>query len=417
MENKIFGEIITSGSELMLGSMVDSNSAWLSESLAGIGINVARHTSMGDDLPQLMKAYKRAWEEHQVVIATGGLGPTEDDLTRQAVGQAFGLELEYREDLATELKALFKRSNYPLTENNFRQAWIPKGCIVVPNLNGTAPGFALVDKGRMMVFLPGVPSEMKAMVREWVLPKLRQQFPGVHGVVKTVVIKTAGLGESAVDNLIHDLMGQDSNPTVGLLAAPDMVRVIVSGRAEDEKQVEELLQPMVDEVGKRLSGHVFGYGDVSLPQVVAKLLKEQGLKLTILDAVTQGVLCGTLGGVLDRNTWNGSQAFPDSWVWAAGGAEQLASNSSGPPLVTEERCDPNVVHLAIRLCSDSDVSSQHEGQRSVVIESVVRGFRINGGEPLVREFRAGGEHQRVLSRVAAFGAFHLWQSLVVNLSQ
>ena len=408
MENKILGEIITSGSELMLGSMVDSNSAWISESLAGVGINVVRHTSVGDDLPLLVQAYQRAWEEHQVVVATGGLGPTEDDLTRQAVSQAFGRELEYKEDLAAQLKDMFQRLNYPLTDNNFRQAWIPKGCIVVPNLKGTAPGFALVDEGRMMVFLPGVPSEMKHMVQEWVLPSLRQHFPNIHGVVKTVVLKTAGLGESAVDHLIHDLMGPSHNPSVGLLAAPDMVRVIVSGRAENEKQADELLQPTVAELGKRLSGHVFGYGDASLPQVVAQLLKAQGLKLTILDAATQGVLCGTLGGALDQNNWNGSQEFPDSCVCTSGG------------LVLEEGSDPDVVYLSLRVCSSLealDNSNSPEGQRSITIESVVSGFRINGGEPLIREFRVGGEHQRILSRVSAFGIFHIWQSLVENSSK
>ncbi len=410
MERKL-AEIITSGSELMLGHMVDTNSAWLSEILGAAGLTVACHTSVGDDLPRLIKTYKRAWDEYQVVVATGGLGPTEDDLTRQAVAEAFGRELEFHGELAAELRELFQRRGYTMTDNNLRQAWLPKGSLLVPNPVGTAPGFALAEKDRLMVFLPGVPSEMKRMVAEWLLPRLREQFPDARGALKKVVLKTAGLGESLVDSLVGDLMATDRNPTVGLLAGQDQVLVVVTARGGDEAELEGLLAPTLAELEKRLAGHVFGYGETSLPQAVAEELKKKGLSLTILDSVTQGRLSGFLAPCLDPDCWQGDWDLP--WRPDLAGVEDILRLYAADRVAVDDRSvqSERRIRLVTAARPDDEAPAPLEGETALVVESAVQGLGVDGGRPVIHKFRLGGERRRTLSRAAALSTFHLWRVL------
>lgn len=395
MSREIFAEVISTGSEMMLGRLVDTNSAWLSDILNSVGIKVARHTSVGDDLPRIVKAFKRAWDEHSVIVATGGLGPTEDDLTRQAAAQAFGMELEYHEELAEDLRRMFARHGYTLTENNMRQAWLPKGSIMAPNPNGTAPGFAIFDENHLMVFLPGVPMEMKHMVKEWFLPQLRERFPAAGGLSKTVILKTAGLGESNLDSIIGDLVTPDGNPEIGMLAAPDMVRVLVTARGATEEAMEAALAPAVAELEKRLDGHVFGYGETTLAEAVAAQLEKLGLRLYIMDAATQGRLSGFLSPALAPENWSGTVELPNT-----------------TPLVEKPDVDkPDEVTLFVTSRPDPDAPEMLEGQIAVIISITVWGDAINDGLPVPTQIHLGGASHRALSRAAALSAFHLWRTL------
>jgi nicotinamide-nucleotide amidase len=399
MSDQIYAEIVTTGSEMMLGRLVDSNSAWLSEYLAGQGVAVARHTAVGDDQPRLVEAYRRAWAEHRVVIATGGLGPTEDDLARPAAAEAFGLELEFHEKLAAELRDLFRRRGYILTENNLRQAWLPRSTLVVPNPLGTAPGFARAEAGRLMVFLPGVPREMKAMAHQWVTPRLKEQFPGAGGRIKTLILKTVGLGESMVDSRISDLMaGPDQNPAVGLLAAPDMVRVVVTAAGDSDEAVAETLAPLLAELEKRLAGHIFSRGEETLPQVVAALLKEAGLRLSLVDSVSRGRLSGFLGPALDSAAWAGSLEPPEP---AGDGDSEPGRAFTPPPLTAGE------IRLGLTARPDPEAPPPRPGEIALVFESTVS----RPGWSETRRFALGGLGRRALARAAALAAFHLWQIL------
>ncbi|UQZ87871.1 hypothetical protein C4J81_01015 [Deltaproteobacteria bacterium Smac51] len=415
MAREIFGEVISTGSEMMLGRLVDTNSAWLSEALNSAGIKVVRHTSVGDDLPRIIKAFQRAWEDHNVIVATGGLGPTEDDLTRQAVAEAFGLELEYHEELAEELRAQFATRGYTLTENNLRQAWLPKGSLLVPNSWGTAPGFALCDDDHLMVFLPGVPVEMKNMTRDWFLPQLKKQFPSENGLIKTIILKTAGLGESMVDSMVGDLMRADRNPTVGLLAAPDMVRVVVAAKGSSEAEIESLLAPTLAELEKRLTGHIFGYGDTTLPQATAGLIRKMGLSLTILDAATQGRLSGALSPAMDPNNWGGAQELP--WQPTVSGVmEILRLYAPDSVHMMEEQGHPSrrqsrEIRLITTSRPDTEAPAHNDDETALIIENAVQSETLNHGRPIVSHFRLGGARGRALSRAAVLANFHLWQVL------
>ena len=416
MESSFSGAIVSTGSELMLGRMVDTNSAWLSEVLAGAGVRVNCHLAVGDDMDRLVTAFREIWTAHQIIIVTGGLGPTEDDLTRKAVAEAFGLKLEFDEELADEMRGLFARRGYSMTDNNLRQAWLPRGSILVPNPVGTAPGFALAEAKRLMVFLPGVPKEMKHMAQEWLLPRLKEQFPEIRGLIKTVTLKTAGLGESAVDHMIGDLMTPGHNPTVGLLASPDMVRVIVSAKGDDEAECDELLAPVLEDLEQRLDGHVFSRDDSSLAQVTAALLKELDLNLTILDAITQSRLSGSLSPSLDPNNWGGAQDLP--WQPAVSGVKEIlrlyspdAAVLFDDPTAPPARRGLRELRLVVTARPDPEAPEPQPGDIALAVESAVQGEAINGGLPLIRKFRIGGANGRTLYRTAGLTVFHLWQVL------
>ena len=386
MGETIRAEIVTTGSELMLGRLVDSNSAWLSEYLAGQGVRVVRHTAVGDDLARLAEAFRRAWHEHQVILVTGGLGPTEDDLTRPAAAEAFDLDLEFHEELAEELRGLFLRRGYTLTDNNLRQAWLPRSALLVPNPLGTAPGFALAGELKLMVFLPGVPPEMKKMVRQWLTPRLKTQFPALRGRLKTVVLKAAGLGESAVDSRIADLMtGQ--NPAVGLLASPDMVRVLVTASGEREADLEAKLAPTLAELEKRLAGHIFSRDGETLAEAAAARLVRGGWRLSLCDAVTRGRLSGLLGPALPAAAWAGAWEPTPGWP--------------GPPSVA-------VGEMRLRLTARPDpaVPAPGPGEIALVIDSALE----RTGRTDRRSFQLGGIESRALARAAALAVFHLWQA-------
>jgi nicotinamide-nucleotide amidase len=369
----------------MLGRLVDSNSAWLSEYLAGQGVRVVRHTAVGDDRPRLVEAFGRAWREHQVVLVTGGLGPTEDDLTRPAAAEAFGLDLEFHEGLAAELGDIFRRRGYALTDNNLRQAWLPRTALLVPNPLGTAPGFALAEGLKLMVFLPGVPPELKAMVRRWVTPRLKTQFPALSGRLMTIVLKTAGLGESTVDSRIADLMAGE-NPTVGLLAAPDMVRVLVTASGDSEADLEEKLAPTLAELERRLAGHVFSRGKETLAEAVAARLARGGWRLSLCDAVTRGRLSGLLGPALPSELWAGVWEPTPGWP--------------APPQV-----GPGELRLSLTARPDPAALAPGPGETALVIDSALE----RTGWQDRRSFALGGPESRALARAAALAAFHLWQ--------
>lgn len=417
MQQKVNGEIIATGSEIMLGRMVDTNSAWLSDVLGSIGIGVVRHTAVGDDRARIIAAFQKAWADNSITVVTGGLGPTEDDLTRNAASEAFSRKLVFYQNLADELKANFARRGYTFTENNLRQAWLPEGSLLVPNILGTAPGFAIEDGSRLMVFLPGVPQEMKRMIEDWAMPKFKSLYP-LSGFRKTVVLKTAGLGESAVDARIGDLMGGEHNPAVGLLAAPDMVRVIVATEGENEEEVEQLQAPVLNELEKRLAGHVFACGDETLSEAVAALLKKSGLKLTILDAITQGRLTSLLGPALAPENWGGAQDMP--WQPTLSGVMEILrlyapdsvaylEHGEHPP-----RRDANEIRLIITARPESGQAPFESDEAGLMIESGVHNPALNDGKPVLEKFKVGGTPARALARAASLTVFHLWQILRVR---
>lgn len=272
----------------MLGQMADTNSAWLSAWLSARGVSVVRHVSVGDDLAALTAAIADSHRDHEVTLVTGGLGPTEDDLTRLAVSRALGLSLGYRPELAKPIIDFMLARGFACSDNNLRQAWLPGGSVLVENPWGTAPAFAILGKARLMLFVPGVPQEMKNIVNAFLPPKLEETFPTRLGYHRTTILRASSLGESLVDDLLSDLIRGSANPVMGLLAGPFETRILITSKARDAAEADALEAPLVAETIKRLGKYYVGQGDQTMVTVSCGWLRERSLRLGIVDSLTRG---------------------------------------------------------------------------------------------------------------------------------
>ena len=281
-------EIVTIGTELLLGEIVDTNSAWIAERLTTIGLNLFYTTTVGDNLERIIQVLRQALERSDVVITTGGLGPTVDDMTREAVAAATNCELHLDEALLDEIACFFNRHGRGMTANNRRQALMPAGARIIHNPVGTAPCFAVEQGGHLLISLPGVPHEMEHLMTTEVLPLVQAHF-GLQSVILSRRLHTAGLGESAADSRIGDLMEAD-NPTVGTRAHPGEVDIVITAKAESDAAAQALIAPVEAELRKRLGHYVFGSDGEGHAEVVLRLLAERGLSLSTVESSPQGDL-------------------------------------------------------------------------------------------------------------------------------
>lgn len=288
-------EIITTGSELLLGELVDTNSAFIARRLRSIGLNLYFKTTVGDNVERMAGALRQALTRSDVIITTGGLGPTVDDVTRQAVAQATGRPLVFRPDLLDQIEARFRGYGVPMSENNRQQAYVPDGAVAIENPVGTAPAFLVEHDGRLVISLPGVPREMEYLVEHAVLPELCGRF-GLHQVIFVRTLHLIGLGESRVDLAIAELERLD-NPTVGLAAHPGQIDVRITARAADSDQARALIAPIEAQVREQLPRHVYGADDETIEAAVVRWLAKRRLNLLTVEQGTGGQLAGRLSAV------------------------------------------------------------------------------------------------------------------------
>lgn len=285
-------ELIAIGSELVLGEIVDTNSAQIARMLRTIGLAVSRTTSIADDLPAITRLVREACARSPIVITTGGLGPTVDDPTRAAVADAFGQELVYHEELWAQIRERFARFGRIPGENNRQQALIPNGGHAIENQVGTAPGFWVehdaISGGGVIISLPGVPREMEHLMQVWALPYLREHF-GLTGIIKARVLRTIGVGESTIDQQIGELE-RLTNPTVGLNAHAGNVDIRITATAPNEADADALIAPIEAQVRAALTEHIYGVDGETIDLAVGRLLLERGIRLGLAEAGTDGKL-------------------------------------------------------------------------------------------------------------------------------
>ncbi|MGM0425802.1 MAG: CinA family nicotinamide mononucleotide deamidase-related protein [Thermodesulfobacteriota bacterium] len=290
-------EIITIGTELLLGQIVDTNTAYLAQKLAHTGLRVKFRTAVGDQLGEMEQVIQNALTRCHMVITTGGLGPTLDDLTREAVSRVAGVPLEFRDDLMEEIEAIFRRYGYEMPENNRRQAYIPSGSHAISNPVGTAPAFITEIAQRPVICLPGVPRELRYLMTHEVLPWVRKRFNLLDHRVSYQVLKVVGLGESGVDRLIHDLIQPGQNPEVGLLASQGEIKIRIAAVADGEQGAAALIDPVAAEIRSRLGSKIFGQGDDTLEGVIHSLLHRRGFEVALLETFTGGLAAERLFAV------------------------------------------------------------------------------------------------------------------------
>jgi nicotinamide-nucleotide amidase len=283
-------EVIAIGSELLLGQIVDTNSSYIATSLAENGIELVRTSTVGDDFERMETIIKEAISRSSIVITTGGLGPTEDDLTREVIAHATGRSLVLDPHLLKLIEAHFKRRGVRMTENNRKQANIPDGAVPVENPKGTAPAFIVEGSSYVILSLPGVPLEMKYLMENSVVPYLRKRFNLKGEVIQYRVLRTCGLGESGVGLQIADLMRESKNPAVGTLASSGDVRIRITAKADHPEEALSMIQKMEREIRRRLGPLIYGVDDETLQGNIAKELDRLNLTLTVVETFTGGTL-------------------------------------------------------------------------------------------------------------------------------
>jgi nicotinamide-nucleotide amidase len=279
-------EIITIGTEILLGEIVDTNTRYLAHKLRQHGVDLYRQTTVGDNVNRIAQAIQNSLSSADIIITTGGLGPTVDDPTRQAVAQAIGVETEFREELWQQVQARYRRFGRIPTENNKRQAFIPQGAIPVENPVGTAPAFICESNDRAIIALPGVPREMEYLMEHTIIPYLITRLD-LRSVIKARIIHTAGVGESQIDELIGDLE-QLENPTVGLAAHAGQVDVRITAKAETEEAADKLISPVELELNQRLGEWIYGADKERLEQAALDHLAYIGWNLAVVEAGLKG---------------------------------------------------------------------------------------------------------------------------------
>lgn len=285
-------EIITIGTELLLGEIVDTNATHIARELRTIGLDLFYKTTVGDNETRCAQIVDHALERAEIVITTGGLGPTVDDVTREAVALATGCPLEFQPGLLDQIEARFKRWGSTMSDNNRRQAYVPQGSIPIENPVGTAPCYIIETDRGVVISLPGVPSEMAYLLEHEVLPYLRRRF-GLHAIIKARVLRTAAMGESRIDAALSDLL-TGTNPTIGLSAHPGQTDVRITAKAASEEEVDRLIAAVESQVRERLGHVIYGTGKETVEEVMLRHLAQAGFTLAVAESGTGGELTNRL---------------------------------------------------------------------------------------------------------------------------
>ena len=284
-------EIITVGTEILLGDILNTNCRYLSRELAAMGIEMYYQITVGDNEERLLKTLEESLNRSDIVICTGGLGPTEDDITKEVCAKYFGYELELHKPSLDAMIERFKYMNRVPTKNNEKQAYFPKEAYILKNDNGTAPGCIMEKEGKMIVVLPGPPKEMESMFENYVKPYLSKL---TDDVIESEVLRIIGVGESKVENDILDIIDSQTNPTIATYAKGYECTLRITAKAKSVEEAKELIKPMSDEMKRRFGQSLYATGETSIEEVVAKMLVENNLKIAVAESCTGGMVSASL---------------------------------------------------------------------------------------------------------------------------
>lgn len=287
-------EIIAVGTELLLGNIVNSNARYLSEKLAELGIDVHYHITVGDNIGRLKDVIETSLKRSDIIITTGGLGPTDDDLTKEGVVEALGLKLIPHKQSLEKLEGYFREANRPMPECNKKQGYIPEGAKVLENDNGTAPGIMIEKDQKIIILLPGPPKEMMPMFANQVYTYLKAKS---SFVISSKTLRVVGIGESNIQELLQNIFDEQTNPTVAPYAKDGEVHLRITAKCQDEAAANRLLKEMESKISNILKETIYGYDEESLEYIVYKLLKKNNKTLSIAESCTGGMISGRLTNV------------------------------------------------------------------------------------------------------------------------
>lgn len=387
-------ELIAVGTELLLGEIANTDAQAISECLSKLGINVFYHTVVGDNPKRLAETLKLAKSRSDLIITTGGLGPTYDDLTKEVICETFGKKLVMHAPSLDRIKAFFNGIGRPMTENNKKQALLPEGCHVLENDWGTAPGCVVEADGCMVAMLPGPPRECVPMMRERLCPYLAARQ---EGIIRSHGIRIFGMGESAVEDRLREMMVSSINPTVAPYAKDGEVLLRVTAKAEKAEEAEKLIAPAVEKIRGILGDVVYGVDVDSLEQSVVRKLAEKGLTVSCAESCTGGLLAKRLTDIPGS-----SKVFPGSVVTYANEAKEALLGV--PEKVLDEYgavSRPTAVYMALGAqklfgtdiaVGITGIAGPDGGSDEKPVGLCYIGVAVRG-TAVVREFRFGGRNR------------------------
>lgn len=284
-------EIVTVGTEILLGDIVNTNSKYLAKELASLGIEVYYQISIGDNENRLLRVLDDSLKRSDIVITTGGLGPTDDDITKEVACKYFNQELALDEPSLNKIKSHFEKLNIELTKNNKKQAYFPKNSIILENRNGTAPGAILKKDDKMIVVLPGPPREMIPMFENYVKPYLKNI---TDNILESKVLRLFGIGESLLEDKIIDIIKEQSNPTVAPYVGNMDVTLRITAKAKNKIEAKELISEVEEKIRERVGKFIYAEGNVSIEEVVSKILVEKNMTISTSESCTGGLVSASL---------------------------------------------------------------------------------------------------------------------------
>jgi len=287
-------EILAVGTELLMGQIVNTNAQYLTKRLNDLGVNVYYHSVVGDNPARLKECLRLALSRCDVVITTGGLGPTRDDITKETIAEIMGVKLVRHEETLRNIKCFFERVDRRMMENNIKQADIPEGCIIIPNHNGTAPGCIIEKDGKTVIMLPGPPKEMIPMFEETVSPYFEKKTGQIIG---SRMLKVFGIGESEMEMKIMDLVEAQSNPTIAPYVNMGEVVIRVTARSKNYDEAMKMIEPVIEKIKERLGSNLYACNGETLEEIVVQLLIERNISISTAESCTGGMLASKLVNV------------------------------------------------------------------------------------------------------------------------
>lgn len=406
-------EIIAVGTELLLGQITNTNAKFISEKLANIGINVYYHTVVGDNTRRLQEAIQIAEKRADMLIFTGGLGPTKDDLTKETIAATLQEELAYDEVALSSIAEYYKRTGREFTENNKKQALVLKGSTVFANDHGMAPGMGLNKNGKVYILLPGPPKEMKPMYTSYVEPFLRNITTGEQ--IYSRVLRFFGIGESQLEVKVQDLIDKQTNPTIAPLASEGEVTLRLTAKHYDAKQAEEMIQCVEDLILERVGKFFYGYNQDFLHHKAIALLKQKGLSLACAESLTGGLF----GNQVTENA-GVSSVFKGGIICYHNDVKQHILQVPEELLKTDgavsDRCARYLAeNVKTLLKADIGISftgvAGPDAMEGKEPGTVFVGLSIQGEPPVVFPLRLSGSRQQIRERAAKYGFYYLYKKL------
>lgn len=413
-------ELICVGTELLLGNIVNTNAAYLSEKCALLGLSMYHQSVVGDNAERLKESLETALNRSDVVILSGGLGPTQDDLTKETAAEVMDIPLKEDPHSRERIEEYFKNSQYKvITDNNWKQALVPEGAIVLDNENGTAPGIIMEKNGKSVILLPGPPGELIPMFEGKVYDYLNKLQPEI---IYSTMVRICGLGESFVENEIRDLIDNQTNPTIATYAKIGQVDLRVTAKAASEKEAAKLAKPMLKELLKRFGDHIYTMDEhKSLEEVIVHFLKERSLTLTTAESCTGGMIAARITDVPGA-----SEVFKQGLVTYSNRAKRKLLDVKKTTLkeygaVSEKTAKEMAKNGAFITGSDACVSvtgtaGPTGGTEEKPVGLVYIGCCYNN-KTVVKEFHFKGERQKIREQATANALILLRECILADKGQ